>query len=228
MSWGSSAWSVRSWGAPATAVGPNVVALQGKTRLTERLLAAALIGVIAVSGKVRETERLTGFATTKAALQGNIREIERLSGGLTGKVAAQGTVREVERLTGGLSVKFTKTRAVADTAAGLWLSTLPSLFAAINEPVRDDANFIYTSDVSKTKLKLDDVLIGAGSKVVTYIANGDGGTAMTARLVQGATVIAEWTQTPPVTFTSYVRTLTAPQVAAITVPSDLYLEFETI
>jgi hypothetical protein len=124
----------------------------------------------------------------------------------------------------------------ADNIDGGWTNELGSnvnLFASIDEPVLDDADYIRSEDnpvEDLCRVKLDTILTSIQEPFNVHYRYKKVGSAtinLTARLLQGATVKAEWSHSNITTsFVDAQQTLTAPQFASISDFTDLYLEFE--
>lgn len=121
-------------------------------------------------------------------------------------------------------------RPQSDVSAGAWTpSSGTALYAMIDEPSADSADYISTSTPSTCEVKLNPVVdpgtsSGQVARYQVWSLNGDG---LTVRLKQGATVIATWTHaTLPTTPTIFVQSLTAAECDSITNYADLRFAFE--
>lgn len=129
-------------------------------------------------------------------------------------------------------------RPASDTSIGTWKNEVngtTSLFQSVAKPAGvDDGTFVVAtaSAVNDTvKFKLDVPVFEVGDEgYVDYRIAKAPSTAtqtvnITVRLLQGVTEIAAWVHTNVSgTLTNVTQTLTAPQIAAITDYSNLYLE----
>ena len=126
-----------------------------------------------------------------------------------------------------------RARPVATISQGAWTTVgAPTPHEALDEVGIDDSDYVTTSQASDLlRIKLGAIVDPQTTSGYTlrYRLRSPAAATVVVRLVQGAsTVIATWTHAPaPATFTDFARVLTAPQIAAITVPGDLYVEFET-
>lgn len=120
-------------------------------------------------------------------------------------------------------------RPTADAVTGTWVSSLGgALYAAIDEATADDADYISTTYGSVCEVIYSELLNQGdlnGFKVRYRIAADAGG--MTVRLRQGSTTIASWTHNPsPASLTTFAQTPSAGELASITFPATLKLQFE--
>lgn len=123
----------------------------------------------------------------------------------------------------------------ADDTQGGWTNDLGglALYALIDENPADDVNYIRSSsspvgDMCEVSLSDPVAVISQPARVqVRFRRQGDAPIDLTVRLMQGATQIAAWTYVGISTsFILQEETLTGPQFAAITDPTDLRLQFE--
>lgn len=124
----------------------------------------------------------------------------------------------------------------ADSVDGGWKdqSGGTSLFAAIDEAVVDDADYIVSppNPVNDTcKIGVSDPTVwqpGSPFKIMyRYKKDGTAQMDITARLLEGSTEIAAWTHTDvPASFSTATQTLSAGEFASIVDPSNLFLEFK--
>ena len=137
----------------------------------------------------------------------------------------------------GLSEVVLAQRPTSDTTLGSWLNQAGSavLYTALNKPSGvDDSTYVVadpavSNDTFRVKLEVPTVELG-DEFYVDYRIGKNYPTSpqqvnATVKLYQGAAVIATWTHTNVGAMTDIIQTLTAPQVAAITDYTDLYLEF---
>lgn len=143
---------------------------------------------------------------------------------------------------GGLSFDAAITQVLylhpdADDTDGSWTNEVASavnLFASIDESwPAVDTDYIQSvhdpnPDICKIRLSNPAGGLGDPTRVRTkYYSRGESPGTLTVRLKQGATEIASWAYGNIVGIpTASVETLTAPQLAAITDPTDLFLWFE--
>jgi hypothetical protein len=114
----------------------------------------------------------------------------------------------------------------SDIATGTWqASTGSDLYAMVDETTADDSDLIYTMSASDTaELKfgtLTDPETNTGH-VVRYRGKG----AFTARLKEGSTTIASWSENLG-SLTTVEHALTTTQADSITDYTDLRVSFET-
>ena len=120
-------------------------------------------------------------------------------------------------------------RPTSDVSTGTWTSSLGgSLYAAIDETVASDTDYITTTNASTCEValsSLSDPASSAGHIVRYRISATSGG--ITVRLRQGTTTIATWTHaTAPTSLTTYSQTLTSGEADSITDYTTLRLQFE--
>lgn len=134
-----------------------------------------------------------------------------------------------------LSTPFQYLRPSADSSDGSWTDQAggTSLFAAIDEVVADDTNYIKSgiapqNDIAKIKLSPPASPVAQLAKVTYRYWNEGGHTDLLVRLMQDTTQIVQWTHTNIASNTTLQATqiLTTEQFNAITNWADLYLEFE--
>ena len=115
-------------------------------------------------------------------------------------------------------------RPASDISAGTWApSSGGTLFAMLNEVTANDATIIATSQTGTASVAF---AAGASPGVTTgHIVRTRTIGAVTVTLMQGATVIASWSQTSTV-LTTFAQTLTGVQAAAITNYAALSLQFQ--
>ena len=124
-------------------------------------------------------------------------------------------------------------RPIATSSQGSWTTVgAPTPHEALDEVGIDDSDYVTTSQVSDLlRVKLSAFVDPQTTSGYTlrYRLRSPAGGSIVVRLVQGAsTVIATWTHAPaPANFTDFARVLTSAQIAAITVPGDLYVEIES-
>lgn len=114
------------------------------------------------------------------------------------------------------------------TTAGFAITGAASAFAALDELVSDDSDYV-TSPSNPTNAVLEVKLATLAApadnnnhKIHVRARSQNASTAsMTVALVQGTTIIASFTQALTATFTTYEFALTAGQAAAITDRTDL-------
>lgn len=114
----------------------------------------------------------------------------------------------------------------SDISSGAWTpSTGATLYGVLDEPIADDADYIYTGTASTSEVKFSPAADPrvSDAHVVRYRAKG-GGT-LTTHLVQGTTVIATDVQTLTGTLQTFSFTLSGAEADAITDYSDLRLRF---
>lgn len=126
--------------------------------------------------------------------------------------------------TGTISVGVQLLIPSSDVSAGAWApSTGTSLAAMLDEAAASDVDYDSTTTVSSSfEVALSvggDPLVSTGH-IVRYRID----QPMTVALMQGATTIASWSQSPTV-LTTYEQTLTGAQADAITNYSALSLKF---
>lgn len=123
---------------------------------------------------------------------------------------------------------------VSDITTASWLSSLGgSLFAAIDETVADDADYIFSPDNPTTQeceVKFQPVTdpLSSTGHVLTYRLDAIGlDTTYTITLMCGATQIAQWTESVAASATpaTYAHTLSGAQADAITDYADLRTRF---
>lgn len=121
-------------------------------------------------------------------------------------------------------------RPLSDASNGPWLqSTGGSLFSCIDEASRNTDDFVYTNNAGACRFKLTAGQMPATSNnhTLTYCISGLAGR-LVVTLQQGTSDIANWTHsTLPLNPTDYSRSLTSPQIAAISDYTNLYLKFES-
>lgn len=143
---------------------------------------------------------------------------------------------------GGLSFEAAITQVLylhpdADDTDGSWTNEAASatnLFASIDESwPAVDTDYIQSvhdpaPDICKIRLSNPAGSLNDPTRVRTkYYSRGESPGTLVVRLKQGATEIASWTYGNIAGIpTASVETLTAPQLAAITDPTDLFLWFE--
>jgi hypothetical protein len=115
---------------------------------------------------------------------------------------------------------------VVDVAAGSWAPSVPgaTLASMLDEPSADAGDYISTTSPGSCEIALGPVQDPHTStgQVVRYLAWSDYGNAMTMRLMQGGTVIAEWFHASlPTVPTIFAQALTAAQCDSITNYADL-------
>lgn len=119
-------------------------------------------------------------------------------------------------------------RPLADIAAGPWLpSSGSSLAAMIDEETPDGSDFIYTSAPGAAEIRLGPVVDPQTSsgQVLRYKISSPTGSAVTVKLKQGATVIAQWSHDhAPLTPTVFAQILSAAQCDSISDYTDLRFE----
>ena len=125
-----------------------------------------------------------------------------------------------------------------DDATGWWkTNTGPAaLYTAIDEETASSIDYIQSSynpaaDVARVTLSSPAATPGAGAWQVVYsyvkYLSSPVQVDLTVRLKQGTTTIATWTHSDIGTgYTMATQTLTGPQVAAISDPGNLLLEFQ--
>lgn len=121
-------------------------------------------------------------------------------------------------------------RPESDVVGGQWLaSTGSDKYAMIDEEVLDTGDYVYANATALVqRFKLAAVAAGA-SPSLAYVADSSTGNGIIVTLQEGTTDIASETRNPlPATPTSYTLTLTAPQIAAITDWTNLYLKIESV
>lgn len=125
-------------------------------------------------------------------------------------------------------------RPDADVSDGGWVTDVggTSLFAVVNESAFNDANYVHSS--ANPSADAFEIALGdpGGSIAEPFVVRsrfkreGVGAVNLTVTLKQGATPIASWTYSDIANaFTTLTETLTTPQFAAITDPTDLRLAF---
>lgn len=123
----------------------------------------------------------------------------------------------------------------ADSVDGGWTNEVggTNLFASIDESwPANDADYIQSvmnpsADLCRVRMSDPSAALTAPVRVRTkYYSRGAGQGSLTVRLKQGATQIAAWTHSPTDVPGVSVDELTAPQLAAISDPTDLFLEFD--
>jgi hypothetical protein len=131
----------------------------------------------------------------------------------------------------GLTLFFS--RPDADNSDGGWTDHTggTSLYAAIDDPVVDDGDYIQSSDdpandICKISLANPGVTPGMPFTVrYRGMKSGPGTMELRARLLQGTTEIASWTESDiSSTPTTFEHTLTQLQFDAITNFDDLFIE----
>lgn len=133
---------------------------------------------------------------------------------------------------------MTQTAAPAsDVTDGSWTDQAggTSLFAAIDEAVASDADYIKSSDITAGQSDACEIALGAVTDpisgtghVVRYRYRSQGATSinLVVTLLQGATTITSWTHTAvSSTYATAEQTLTDGQANSITDYSDLRLRF---
>lgn len=121
----------------------------------------------------------------------------------------------------------------SDIAAGAWLPSVAAqpLYSMLDETPSDDADYDYTVSASTMEVKFTsgvDPQVSTGH-VVRYRLKGNGSNSAVVTLKQGATTIAQWTETNvPSTVTLYAHTLSAGEADAITDYSDLRLNVQAV
>ena len=112
----------------------------------------------------------------------------------------------------------------SDISAGTWApSSGGSLFAMLNEAIANDATYDATSQTSTFKVG---IAAGANPGVTTgHIVRYRIIGSQTVSLMQGATVVASWSQAPTV-LTTFVQAVTSIQAATITDYTTLSLQFQ--
>lgn len=128
-------------------------------------------------------------------------------------------------------------KPTSDSVTGTWLNQAGAavLYTSLSKPAGvDDATYIVaspiTTDTAKVKLEAPVFEVGDEAYVDYRIGknypNAPQNVNVTVNLYQGATLIATWTNTAIAgNLTTITQTLTAPQLAAITDYSNLFLEF---
>lgn len=133
---------------------------------------------------------------------------------------------------------MTQTAAPAsDVTDGSWTDQAggTSLFAAIDEAVASDADYIKSSDMTAGQSDACEIALGTVTDpisgtghVVRYRYRSQGATAcdLIVTLLQGATTIASWTHTSvSSTYATAEQTLLEAEANAITDYADLRLRF---
>ena len=124
-----------------------------------------------------------------------------------------------------------------DVTGGWKTNTGPAaLYTAIDEETASSIDYIQSSynavaDVARVTLSSPAATPGAGAWQVAYsyvkYLSSPVQVDLTVRLKQGTTTIATWTHSDIGTgYTMATQTLTGPQVAAISDPGNLLLEFQ--
>lgn len=118
----------------------------------------------------------------------------------------------------------------SDVTDGTWTpSTGADLYAVIDEPTYDDADYIVTASPSTCQIALSSVVDPGTStgQALKYRAQSSTGATLIARLKQGTTTIASATHTNvPSAWTDYMMVLTSGECDAITNYGDLRVELE--
>lgn len=126
-------------------------------------------------------------------------------------------------------------RPDADDLDGGWTNELEgtNLFPSIDEASFDDADYIKSSadpsaDVARFRMSDPTTGVSEPAKIrIRYKRTGAGPIDLTVRLKQGGTEVASWVYSGIAdTFVTTTETLTAPQFAAITDFSDLFIELQ--
>lgn len=124
-------------------------------------------------------------------------------------------------------------RPASDVSDGGWLASGggADLFAMIDESVASDSDFIYTEssgDVATVALgTLSDPASSSGH-VVRFRARAALPGRVVVSLYQGATLIAQWTETLTGAFANYSHTLTGGEADAITDYASLRIRFASL
>lgn len=125
----------------------------------------------------------------------------------------------------------------SDVTDGSWTDQAggTSLFAAIDEAVADDADYIKSSDLIEGQSDACEVALGAvtdpvsgSGHVVRYRYRSQGATAinLVVTLLDGATTVATWTHTSvSSSYADAAQTLSESQANSITNYADLRLRF---
>jgi Concanavalin A-like lectin/glucanases superfamily len=134
----------------------------------------------------------------------------------------------------GAAIVYNFMRPDADDTDGTWTdqSGGTSLFAAIDETVVDDADYIQSvqapvNDLCKIRISDPSVAPGQPFKVrYRYKKTGTAAIDLRVRLLEGTTVIATWTHSDIGTdFLTTTQTLSGGEFASITDFNNLYIEF---
>lgn len=185
-------------------------------------------------------DRIGQAAAYKSALAiNNAMLVDRI--GLTavyrGPTPAIGFASGTSGSTRALSDTLLYQKPTSDAATGTWLNQAGAavLYTALSKPAGvDDSTYIVaaanTTDTARVKLEAPFFEVGDEAYVDYRIGknfpNAPQNVDVTVKLYQGVTLIATWTNTAIAgNLTTITQTLTAPQLAAITDYSDLYLEF---
>ncbi len=128
----------------------------------------------------------------------------------------------------------------SDVTDGLWTDQAggTSLFAAIDEAVADDLDYIKSSDLDVGQSDACEIALGpitdpvsGTGHVVRYRYRAQGTTTinLVVTLLDGATTIATWTHTSVgSTYADAEQTLSAGEANAITNYADLRLRFNAV
>lgn len=120
-------------------------------------------------------------------------------------------------------------RPISDTTPGAWVPSIGGdLWACLDEPTPDDADYISVDSASMCEMALDTTAHpGGAAQAVSYRASSTEGSTLTVRLRQGGSTIAEWSHGLTGTDTLYQQTLTAPQIVALA-SGSVSVQLETL
>lgn len=110
------------------------------------------------------------------------------------------------------------TYPVRDASNSGWTpSTAALLYSLLDETSPSDADFISAASGATCELNLQtSAYPGGAGRAIQFRASSTLGSSLIVNLRQGVSVIASFTQVLTPTITTYTKTLTAPQVAALT------------